>query len=80
MLCNVMQYMHTRLYAHTRCTHYAYTYDANVQMYFRASLAYQVGWETGRTAKAYKMKVMGVVGRGSRPQIRAIEPGDVAGI
>ncbi|CAE7231709.1 rpl14 [Symbiodinium natans] len=26
---------------------------------------------------AYKMKIMGVVGKGSKPHVRAVEPGDV---
>lgn len=30
--------------------------------------------------KAYKMKVMSVVGKGYKSLVRAIEPGDVAGI
>ena len=29
--------------------------------------------------EAYKMKIMSVVGKGIKPQVRAVEPGDVAG-
>ena len=44
-------------------------------------VAMQLKWDLFFfVSEAYKMKVMGVVGKGNSPHIRAIEPGDVAGM